>query len=467
MKLWPLIVFLWCSTAVAESTLEQWISAPSQAISLNPSGGEVLVSYHPGRISMLALVGKAGREFTGIYAVPYRGDFIAHWLNPDELLVAFRPEDACSTDARLIHIALPAVRRAHSAEFRSSRGIAGGGAADLSIHERVNHQLPALLAVWGDLERRRWPGIAAIELPADSCPERWAGNRLQLGVNSTSDRLLYDPINPEILPEPGKAWLFDFAGQRLATLGIDGQLKTASGTSTDLTANPAAVLLGLTAQGDPLLLLETDSAQVFRFKGDQLELFQESTRHPLSRARLAPGSDRVISLDSGGMDSRRVFLDHQLSDVIRRLERETDQSLVLVDATAAYSQMLMASQDSFWLTGPTRVFEAKRAWLKSTAFTAIETRVQLRYSGNLALGQSELAGLAILGVELTGNTVTNRSVPGCRLQRDSHDNKSNTTLTCLGRTHSWAVRLATESDAARARRLQEMVDFAVGKPSVP
>lgn len=474
MMMRPLLtMMLYCGMASAEPLAEQYASAPNQALALTPAGDSVVISYHPGRSSVLALLERDGTRLSGLFAVDRRGRFLVAWRSEKTLLVAFVPEDGCAADAQLLRISLPAARRAHQARFRGARGLLRAGSTDISRQSTVNRELPALLTAWGALERRSWPGVSVLPLPDGACPQRWAGQQLLLS-DSTGEQLLIDPEQASGTILRGAAWAFDAEGVQQAFIGTDGQLQAGEAV-LDLSGFSAFDLLGLDAAGDPLLLLSAEAgtaSRVFRYRSAQLELLFE---HPGSivAQRVDGRGDEVVSLEVNPGADRRYFLDHRVSRILRDAQLTTAVSHRLLAESADGQVLLTASRDSYWLLDlqspePVRL-EDHRPWLQPTTGASTGARAQrsvlVAEPGQIL--DTESLALSVLGVQLQQADATGEDPRACHWQRQSHALGSTTVVRCGAQARTWTSRLATETDQARARRLQEITDFIRARYTEP
>lgn len=446
VTLW--VALLLSAGAMSTESVDQWVSAANRAIALG-ADQQVFMSYHPGRVSILAMLEEDGAQVTGLYALNQRGRFLVHPVDVDRLWVAFVPEDGCAGDARLVSLSLPTARRAHDGQFRGTRGVRRSGTVDLSQHAVVNRELPLVLEGWGELERRRWAGATTVALPTDGCPLRWVAGRLEL--TTRQGRVLFDPDSPD-RAEAGAGWLFDAHGQARAKLEGDGTLRIDGASWPGF--EPPARLLGLTPGGDILLQIDPDGA-VYRWRDGGWELFLDPDRHPFERVLRRPGTDQVISLDGHG--ERRLYLDHRWREVLRGLERDTGRGLDLIDTLD--DRLLLGAERSFWLATGGRIhpLESRRPWLDGTDATAPFAVIQ-----GLDGSESERSGLTALGVATRGDLAI-----VCTARRRWEAGQTLTELDCPHGQRSWRVRLATESDHARAGRLREMAEFMAGRSSEP
>ena len=308
----------WSAPALSQDAIADDVSTANSVLRLSPTGNRAIVGYHPGTISVLAELDWNSGAFTALMAVPRRGQFLVDWEDPETLAVAFTTEGTC--DGFVARINLPARRRAHAGALATSRGIRRQR-VDLSTLPQVNAELPVILSHWGDLDRRRWAGIAFFDHP-DTCVSRWAGGELL-----SHEELASPTVANRTGPKP--------AGQ---LLGLTPDHRWLAESSFD---------------GRRILLMLTDTAME--------EVVSVPGRGAVEVQRW-PGTDTVYRASfTNGPD---YFVDQRASAASRRFPLTGKKRAKVLDV--AGSAVLVRSDDAFYVVldesaAPVRV-ESKRPW---------------------------------------------------------------------------------------------------------
>ncbi|MEM9304247.1 MAG: hypothetical protein AAGE01_19200 [Pseudomonadota bacterium] len=478
-----LLLGLLRSATGSTADLADELATETRALALGPDGRTVALSYHPGSLSILALLGPAGEPaFRAVHGVDGRGRFLVSWRRPDELLAAFVPEGPCA-DALVLRIAIPAATRAYESQLRPYRGALRPGTSRLSDHASVNRELPVVIDNWGDLDRRSWPGTDRFELPEGACPTHWSEGRLVLRLAS-GEAANWAPAKEETaLAAPLRAP----GGTVVATLTPDGRQLVRAGETIPLAGLEAASLLGLGPDDSPWLSARSAAtgglAGVFRVGDEGPELVFADPRYPVESATRLPDSDRLLSIDYGPGKSRRYFLDNAVSAGLRALRERFGERHELLDVAA--KTWLTATGSAYWLIAegqdPVRL-EARRAWLDApiaapeqlladgllrepvvdamVADSGLSARVLAVPDAERML-TSELRGLLALGVPvlLDAAREAGDGQARCRWSRTYRGAVTETVIACPAGTQRWETVLTRESDSERSARIRSMAAF--------
>lgn len=404
-----------CTTSESQARsdpLADLVSASNAVLRLAPAERSIVVSYHPGNLSILAEVDWEGDDFAALMAVGERGTYLVDWEGPDTLVAAFTEEGTC--DGFVARIDLPARRRAHAAALSTSRGFRRQR-ADLSAIPSVNRDLPLTLRHWGDLERHRWAGIEFFDHP-QRCVSRWAEGEL---------------LEADIVAA-----------------------KTREGWKTATTGSAPAHLLGVTSHNRLLASrIEDGKTNLLQWTNHGPEVLVSV---PGARALTAyrwPGTDTVYrAAFTGGPD---YFIDPDAASASRHFPLAGDQRATIIDS--ASDAVLVLSAGRYFIVDnrqPSPVLvEAARPWSGNDGRQGKATG-RLRASPD-AVTIFERAALERLGIQLS-------ATGGCTAQRArdrDHVAWWQTKITCGTSTRVWRHLLARETDADRAERLAEVAKF--------
>ncbi len=411
------------TTSYAESSLEQIVSNPNRVVALAPTGASALVAYTVGSTTILAELDIARSRFYGVLAVPRRGSFIADWRSPDTIQAVFTPESGCDRDGAFYVINPRISRRVHEMHMDDKKGVRSSGRANISIHDFVNEDLPYLLNSWSDLEQKRWPGVIAKPVPQTLCPQRWVEEKLVVSVKHGGLRLV----------EPGTEWSVS--------------RRQVSGTVTR-----HGLLLGMESRNNAIYWSAAKSGQqgssVYRYAAqDTHELMRWETDQP-PVVRLVPHTERVLALENPNTHAR-IYIDNALAAETRRLSQVTGSKHELI--ALAPGEIVSQSKGVYWLSRPEyqpQKLEALRPWLDAT----INAPEQLDCPSCAGLNSSELAGLLHLQPKIRANLT---GEAGCRFERS----ETAFFARCGTRSKQWLVDTDQESDADRAERIEQIVDF--------
>lgn len=403
----------WSSTLTADEALADDVSTANSVLRISPSGSRAIIGYHPGTVSVLAELDWESGAFTALMAVPRRGQFLVDWEDPQTLAVAFTVEGTC--DGFVARIDLPARRRAHAGALATSRGIRRQR-VDLSAVAQVNAELPVILSHWGDLDRRRWAGIAFFDHP-DTCVTRWAGGELL-----SQEELASPTVANWTGPEP--------TGQ---LLGLTPDHRWLAESTTD--GRRRLLMLTGTAMKEVVSVAGGGAVEVQRWPGTDT----------VYRAWFANGPD--------------YFVDQRASAASHRFPLTGKKRATVLDA--AGTAVLVRSDDAFYVAldesaAPVRV-ESARPWTTRAAADP-DTSV---HAPDGTLSNPEREALKRLGVAVTGTA-------HCTWQRRPYtEERWETQIQCGIEARKWLHQLARETDAERAERLGSIAQFLrnnSGKP---
>lgn len=463
------LLFVAWQPSWASQRLEQAVSTANRVHAIGQNG-EALVSYHPGRISVLSILRPDSERFAVLTALPRRGEFVAGPWNENTLWVAFLPVDGCEADARLLRVSTTTAERSHRAQFLTSRGHLDGRAIDLSIHENVNAQIGYMANRWGNLDQRDWPGVQTIDLPEGLCPLRWEAERLLLVGDEQA--ALFDPRRETVSTLSGNDWLFDESGH--ATHYGDESALSVNNKSIPLPANADWRWIGRDDAQHALLWVQTDvEAALYRVRETALEVLFSQPGYQLAGGhRMATGKAASIELYEAGTSPydlkrhRQLYLDHSTSARLRSIEKATQREHWLVSATTETAPLLTRTTDHFWAVDTAwsnSPIEGVMPWLDVADVERTATAALWIDGDWRQMESGEARGLEWLGISIKSGA--NQPFDACTWTRQQRAEGSKTTVACPWGIKFWNDRLALESDTHRLARLQDIASFVFSVPS--
>lgn len=441
------------------------VATPNRAIALSPDGQMLLVSYHPGRLSLLAVIDRRTNEFTLLHATDQRVAYRAQFVSDDRVWAFARQEEGCqfAHSQTMLDISLPKARRHQAIQLSERRHLIGSGAVQLSLHDRINQRIRQLSAQWGVLDQHDWPAARLQILPEAHCPMNWTPGYLIL-QRDDGTRSLYQPDRPNDLMLSGQQWLIDSQRRILAQVDSSGVLYRAGLPAHHLPGKGRWRLLGMTRSNELLMLgpgqARSASQALYRIGASDPELLFEPTDYRIDPARILMLNLDPVALYGSGEHATRLLLDSEHSDWIRQIESQIGPVTQIIGQSSDQTVRALATDSGFWLTEAgtaPRLLESVHPWFESpVASQPIQRTLQIATGAMLP---GEQAGLSFSGIEVRAisGVESMATDTDCTWTRRRLDQTTTTTIDCGMRPKSWTSILSEERDDERLLRLQAMI----------
>ncbi len=477
----PWLFGLWltmlCSQAVSATSadLVDLLSTPNQAIALSPDGEALLVSYHPGRLSLLGLIDRDSSEFTLLYATPQRVEFEARFVEGNRLWLFTRREEGCSFDQSqsLLEISLPQARRHQAIQLSGRHGLKRSGTLRLSLNDRANQRIRQLTAQWGLVEHLNWAAVRVQNLPEQHCPSHWASDYLVLEAKDLS-RHLYRPDRPGDLMLSGRQWLIDDQRQVHAQLDPGGLLYRPGNAPLRLDGADDWQLLGLNRNAQILMLgpglAPSAPKALYRIDDSGLELLFQPNKYQIDPARTLMLNQQAVAISGEAEHDPRLLLDAKHSHWIRHIEAELGPIRRIIGQSSNQTIRAVTTDSGFWVTEqgrPAQLLESAHPWFIRSGVSA--PKIRSLWAATDEILPSELQALQSRGIDATVVTdpVATFGPGDCVWSRRQVDRATSTHIQCGARQQRWVGPLSEERDDERAARLGEMISFMTLGSSEP